>query len=385
VPRDPLAIHPGHIPRRKSRNDPLHRVRFAPAVPQDLTSGTHARPRVLLRRGGLATMGAMRIDYKPNGTSGFHCELTDEVGLVVTVDWSDGEAKANMTPDGLPAQALIASVERYGSHEYQRRRTRDAQKRKYEEKEAAKWLNVAKDVAELLGNLTETTEHGWCSDCMTESDHRLAGSRTRLRVRRYVCIACGSPTGRCDVPRCRNFADRGGGPSERARFCAEHGHQIPSFEKLSEPVGSLDEYRPWLEFVRFNAKKASTIAAMSVVGVAVVGPLAFVAAPAIGGAIGASAGLSGAAATSHGLAVLGGGSLAAGGYGMVAGTAVVTAAGGRNDLQVPAAVMGRSQRLPFQCRCDHGPIIANRRGLGRPSDRRSRGARMHMWVERRPN
>jgi len=271
----------------------------------------------------------MRIDYVPKGTTGFRCEMTDDVGFLVTATWSKGESgvHATVAPDGLPAQAAVAAVERHAFHEYESRRARSPEKKKHHEKQAGKWADVATDVGKLLAGLTEEVERGWCSDCLMESDHRLAAKRTKFRTRRYVCVECGSPTGRCDVPRCSNFADRGGGPDERARFCAEHGHEIPSFEKLNSPVDSLEQYRPWLEFEQFNAKKFSTIAAVSVAGVALVGPLAYLAAPAIGGAIGAYAGLGGAAATSHGLAVLGGGSLAAGGFGMTGGTAVVTAAG----------------------------------------------------------
>ncbi|HAS08934.1 MAG TPA: DUF726 domain-containing protein [Acidimicrobiaceae bacterium] len=308
----------------------------------------------------------MRIDYRPNGTSGFRCEMTNDVGLVVTVEGSNGELQASVSPEGLPAQAAVAAVERYAGHEYEGRRTRDAEKRRHHEKAAQEWREVATDVGELLWDLTEATEHGWCSDCLTKSDHRLAGSRTKLRTRRYVCTTCGSPTGRCDVPRCRNFADRGGGPSERARYCAEHGHQIPSFEKLTTAVDSLEEYRPWLEFERFNAKRFSSIAAMSVAGVGVVGPMAFVAAPAIGGAIGAWAGLSGAAATSHGLALLGFGSVAAGGLGMAGGTAVVTAAGvglgGAAGASVAGAYVRSDKSFDFEKVVDGGPttvIFAN--------------------------
>ncbi|MDO9352645.1 MAG: hypothetical protein Q7T55_03055, partial [Solirubrobacteraceae bacterium] len=270
---------------------------------------------------------AMQIEYKPNGTAGYFCRLIGDADLVLTVTLSDGAANVEASPDGLPTQAAAAAVEQYAGHEWQRRRTRDPQKREHHEKEAAKWCKAAKDISALLGDLTEETEHGWCSDCLAKSDHRLARSRTKLRIRRYVCMECGSPTGRCDIPRCRNFADRGGGPGERTRFCAEHRHEIPSFEKLEAHVASLDDYLPWLEHERFNAKKFSTIAAVSVAGVAVVGPLAFVAAPAIGGALGAWTGLSGAAATSHGLALLGGGAIAAGGQGMAGGIVVVTAAG----------------------------------------------------------
>jgi len=294
----------------------------------------------------------VRIDYTPNGTAGYSCQLVDDAGLSVTVHRSNDGAAAEVVPEGLPGQAAVAAVERYADHEYERRRTRSPQKRAHHAKEAAKWRKAAKDIAPLLGDLTEDIEKGWCSDCMTESEHRLVRAKTKFRTRQYVCTACGSPTGRCDVPRCRNFADRGGGPSERSRFCAEHGHEIPSFEKLEAQVASLDAYVPWLEFERFNARKYSTIAAATVAGAAIVGPLAFVAAPAIGGALGAYTGLAGAAATSHGLALLGGGSLAAGGYGMLGGTVVVAAAGvglgGASGASVANAYVRNDKSFGFE-------------------------------------
>ena len=48
-----------------------------------------------------------------------------------------------------------------------------------------------------------------------------------------MCIALRLADFWTDVPRCPHFADRGGGPDERDRFCAEHGHEIPSFKKLT--------------------------------------------------------------------------------------------------------------------------------------------------------
>jgi pimeloyl-ACP methyl ester carboxylesterase len=300
----------------------------------------------------------MRIDYKPSGTAGYSCQLIDDAGLVVTIRRSEGGVEAEVSPEGLPAQAVVAAVERFADHEFERRRARNAQKRKHHAKEAAKWREAAEDVAPLLGDLTEDTENGWCSDCMTLSEHRLVRSKTVFRTRQYVCTTCGSPTGWCDVPKCRNFADRGGGPSERSRFCAEHDHEIPSFEKLEARVALLEGYVPWLEFERFNARRFSTIAAATVAGVAIIGPLTFVAAPAIGGALGAYAGLSGAAATSHGLALLGGGSLAAGGFGMAGGTAVVTAAGvglgGASGASVANAYVRNDKSFGFERLADGG-------------------------------
>ncbi len=51
----------------------------------------------------------MRVDYRPKGSSGFLCVLTNEVGFEVTVERGDGETHTAVLPDGLPAQAAIAA------------------------------------------------------------------------------------------------------------------------------------------------------------------------------------------------------------------------------------------------------------------------------------
>lgn len=269
----------------------------------------------------------MSITYTPHGTSGYTCEIRGRGAVTATVRRIDGAAVIEATPASLPTQGLVGALERYAEHEHLSRRVRSTVKQQHHREAAAEWRAIAEEMAELLVELTEETAHGWCSDCMALGDHRIAKGRTRWGTRQFVCTECGSPTGRCSVPRCKNFADRGGGPGESKRFCAEHRHDIPSFAKLTTKVDALDGYVDWLEHERFNAARFSAIAVASVAGLAIVGPLAFMAAPAIGGAVGAATGLSGAAATSHGLALLGGGSLAAGGFGMAGGTAVVTAVG----------------------------------------------------------
>jgi len=133
------------------------------------------------------------------------------------------------------------------------------------------------------------------------------------------------------------MAIRGYGRSA-PRYCAPHRHEIPSFEKLDDRLSSLTDYEAWLEFEQRNATTTTKLAAVSVAAMATVMPFALAAAPAIGGALGATTGLSGAAATSHGLAVLGGGALSAGGLGMAGGTVVVTAAGSALGGAVGAAV-----------------------------------------------
>lgn len=97
---------------------------------------------------------------------------------------------------------------------------------------------------------------------------------------------------------------------------------------MYENLDAIDDLRT---FDKKNLAAATRTVLIAGVGAAVVAPIAFLAAPAIGGALGASGligpALSGAAASSHGLAALGGGAIASGGLGMAGGTAVVAASG----------------------------------------------------------
>ena len=112
------------------------------------------------------------------------------------------------------------------------------------------------------------------------------------------------------------------------QFCLEHRHEIPNFNTMKSKLKEPSDYNKTV--YKYNSKnlaKASKITMTFGLGAAVAGPFFYIAAPAIGGAIGSVAGLSGAAATNYGLALLGFGSLAAGGFGMAGGMVVATAAG----------------------------------------------------------
>lgn len=101
-------------------------------------------------------------------------------------------------------------------------------------------------------------------------------------------------------------------------------------EKMGLSEGDVDA----IEKTKKSAFKAhkhiawTKIALYTVGGGVVLALGGWLAAPAIGAAIGGGAGLAGAAATAHGLAILGGGSLAMGGAGMAGGMALVAGAGG---------------------------------------------------------
>ncbi len=88
------------------------------------------------------------------------------------------------------------------------------------------------------------------------------------------------------------------------------------------------EFDALMRQLKRKSIKWGKVAVVSVVGLGLGAATAGWAAPAVGGAIGATLGLSGAAATSAGLAMLGGGSIAAGGFGVFGGTVLLTGVGG---------------------------------------------------------
>ncbi|MDT0201646.1 DUF726 domain-containing protein [Nocardioides sp. AE5] len=200
-----------------------------------------------------------------------------------------------------------------------------AQKRADSYAKAAQWIaDVADDVSPYQ------PKEAWCSSCFFETEHRKS-NRPAGQLPVYVCQGCGSPTLPCVAPSCENMAVRERGAVRVPQYCAEHRHDIPGFAKAHQQIGELYEYEEFLEYDKPNLSKASKLAAFGAASVTAAAPMALLAAPAIGGAIGSMGmfgGLSGAAATSHGLALLGGGSLAAGGLGMAGGTTVVTVVGG---------------------------------------------------------
>jgi hypothetical protein len=110
-------------------------------------------------------------------------------------------------------------------------------------------------------------------------------------------------------------------------LCAEHDGCIANFSTLDMKLESIEKYKPLFTRKNVNVKKVATIAVASIGGAAVIAPAAFLAAPAVGGAIGSLMGLSGAAATNAGLAAIGGGAIASGGLGMAGGLAITSAIG----------------------------------------------------------
>ncbi|MGE3708719.1 MAG: DUF726 domain-containing protein [Hyphomicrobiaceae bacterium] len=177
--------------------------------------------------------------------------------------------------------------------------------------------------------MVDEADVAWCSWCYEKTSHRMATTARYGGLSRgsFHCANCERPTTTCRAPGCKNFARIDENYADA--FCAAHQGTISSFETLGLTI------RDPTEIIRlFNTADSTNYA--SIIKTASIGlaaavaalPLAVIAAPAIGGAVGVSLlGLSGAAAKSAGLAYLGLGSLAAGGAGVAGGTTVVLLAG----------------------------------------------------------
>jgi pimeloyl-ACP methyl ester carboxylesterase len=219
---------------------------------------------------------------------------------------------------------------------------------------------VAEWIADLADDLASEEKHGWCSACFGDHLHRKA-NRPLGHLPAYLCNDCGSPTLRCADPGCKNMAVRGQGAIRVKRYCAEHRHEIPGFAKADRKMGALNNYEEFLKYDKPNLARAVRVVGFAGAGLAVGAPLAFLAAPAIGGAVGALLGsYTGAAATSYGLALLGGGALAVGGLGMAGGTLVITALGASLGCALGASVMNAYVR---EDRSFHIEMLQGGRGI----------------------
>ncbi|SDH44218.1 DUF726 domain-containing protein [Agrococcus jejuensis] len=274
--------------------------------------------------------------YIPVGDVGFRCTVvsTHEGSsrhIELTVDDVNVVAEPALVGDAefIASDALRENLLNFGVNEFGARHADDDEQRKAFSKAAERNAKVALQLAEFMHFGSYQTRRGWCSCCFVETTHNEVDGQFSPAV--FLCSGCGAATTPCFAAGCRYMARRHHFSVGLAAFCGEHRHEIRSFERANERYAGLDAIDDLRTFDAPNLARLTTTVIVAGAGVAVVAPMVFFAAPAIGGALGASGligpALSGAAASSHGLAFLGGGAIAAGGLGMAGGTAVVTASG----------------------------------------------------------
>lgn len=271
------------------------------------------------------------ITYSPRGR-GCSAHLDAPGGLELEVALTEREDSAPTAvgaPEFADNLALVTLLQEYAGNELAYRKLRSPERRKSHKEAAARDRKDAESIAELVLRLGERVADGWCSGCFEETEHRHVKGHDRPS-RKYLCQTCGTPTTRCGAPKCKHFAIVNARALHTIRYCAQHRHEIPSFQKLEERIEHLADCDEWLRFESRNLARITKVAGGTLGAAVVIAPMAFLAAPVVGAALGGSAvggGLGGAAATGHGLAMLGGGSIASGGLGIAGGTAVVTATG----------------------------------------------------------
>jgi len=241
----------------------------------------------------------------------------------------DAEPEVIGDPELIDNVALVALVLGHAANELAYRRSRSPEKRANHRKAADVERRDAVALADLVVRRGDHAVSRWCSGCFAKTGHRHVRGADRPR-KTYLCNECGTPTVGCAVPGCSHHAVIRPRTAVTLAYCAEHRHEIPGFAKLGTPIPTLDDYRSFLKHEVRNAVRITQVAGGSIAAAAVLAPVALLAAPAVGAALGSSmlgGSLTGAAATSHGLAMLGGGAVASGGLGMAGGTVVVTATG----------------------------------------------------------
>ncbi|MFI8694248.1 DUF726 domain-containing protein [Dietzia maris] len=244
-------------------------------------------------------------------------DLAEGVGLPAVI------TEADDVDDDLPRDVELIDVP-----ELVGRKARATLRRK-----ADSHAKVAKKMLLLIDELGDVIHEGWCSNCFNKSVHRKVMS-AKLRSNTYLCEDCGAPTDKCAAPGCSNMANRSLATLHVPGFCAEHSHDLPSFERANDKIERLDDVAAFLKYDKPNLARGTQLGLTAVLTAGAAFPLALAAAPAIGGVVGilssqfgSGAALAGAAAVNHGLAILGFGTLASGGLGMAGGTMVVSAVG----------------------------------------------------------
>lgn len=273
-------------------------------------------------------MANSEITFSPIGRQGMSVTLRTEHGWELTCrgELSDDDPQYEGSEKLLNNQVVAANLWAYACAEKERRLSRDSKLREELEQRAGKHADMATNVADLIDKIGPDTRSGWCSACFNKTTHQKV--EARFAIPTYLCADCGAATLRCVLPRCDNMATRGFGSIRIPRYCAEHCHEIASFERGSVQIDDLTDYADLLRFEKKNLAKSAKIAGSILAAGGAMTGVGLAAAPLIGGFIGTTVGgYTGAAATSYGLAVLGGGSVAAGGLGVAGGTAVVAAVG----------------------------------------------------------
>jgi len=217
----------------------------------------------------------------------------------------------------------------------------------------------------------------YCSWCLTDVEPQLVDA-PRFARHLYQCPKCKHHVVKCracshyacwDKYEIRNDEGTVAEVSQHDQYCGEHRHTVANFETLNARLKEPSDYRLVFERRKRNLAKVTAMGLFAIGGLAVGGPIALYAGPAIGGFIGTTLlGLEGAAATSAGLALCGFGAKAAGGLGVAGGLTVISAfgsaVGGSLGAYIANAYFGQIQGFDVRkIRAGKGPAVVTVNGF----------------------
>lgn len=180
--------------------------------------------------------------------------------LVLTGDLATIEPIATGDERMVANKALVHNAWAYAKHEIEYRAAVEDDQRKSHRKQADEHAAVAGGIADLLDDLTDESATAWCSGCFIRTEHRKVRGK-RSGVRAHVCASCGAATVGCAAPQCDHMATRGTGSFRIPRYCAEHRHDIPSFERATDTVEGPEDYEKLLKYDKPNLSRATKLAA----------------------------------------------------------------------------------------------------------------------------
>lgn len=258
------------------------------------------------------------------------CELRSPKGRYISIDMRPNQAEPEIEGDAILTgnKAIKSSLLlALGAYLDSRDESLNKEDQKAQADGAEALFKECSQLAKLSDRLTSESRQAWCSSCLYFTVHQKVerrGPGTTI----YLCSSCGSATTSCMAPGCDALALYKRRLRDFVPYCAEHSHQLPSFEDAAAPLADLEDFHDLMNYRRKNWARNTYYATAGIGAAGVAAIAAAGAAPVIGGFIGVKfLGLTGAAATKAGLATLGGGALAAGGFGMAGGAALITMAG----------------------------------------------------------
>lgn len=158
------------------------------------------------------------------------------------------------------AESIRQKVADLMAEEEQRARKEREKIRESHLDSAKELISTAENIAELTENLTDESTEGWCSNCVSKASHREVES-SGIGRDVHICGNCGVPTVHCTAPGCSSMAVKSGGTKGLVPYCAEHRHDIASFDRANDTIPDIAE---WRELVRFEkpdlAKRTTRIA-----------------------------------------------------------------------------------------------------------------------------